>query len=42
MTSPPYDILKKDKANLVWIEAAQDLEMAKARIRELIATSKGD
>lgn len=42
MTSPPYDILKKDNANLVWIEAAQDLEMAKARIRELVAASKGD
>jgi hypothetical protein len=42
MTSPPYDILKKDEANLVWIEAAQDLEIAKARIRELVATSKGE
>lgn len=42
MTSPPYDILKKDNTNLVWIEAAQDLEMAKARIRELVATCKGD
>ena len=42
MTSPPYDILKKDNANLVWVEAAQDLEIAKARIRELVAASKGD
>lgn len=42
MTSPPYDILKKDNANLVWIEAAHDLEIAKARIRELVAISKGD
>ena len=42
MTSPPYDILKKDEANLVWIEAAQNLEIAKARIRELVATSKGE
>lgn len=42
MTSPPYDILKKDNANLVWVEAAHDLEIAKARIRELVATSKGD
>ena len=42
MTSPPFDILKKDNANLVWVEAAHDLEIAKARIRELVATSKGD
>jgi hypothetical protein len=42
MTSPPYDILKKDETNLVWVEAAHDLEIAKARIRELVATSKGE
>jgi hypothetical protein len=42
MTSPPYDILKKDESNLVWVEAAHDLEIAKARILELVATSKAE
>lgn len=37
MTVPAYDILKKDAAALVWIEAVQDLEFAKLRIRELAA-----
>jgi hypothetical protein len=42
MTSPAYDILKKDAATLVWIEAVHDLEIAKARILELAARSRGD
>ena len=40
MTSPPYDILKKDSA--VWIEAVADLEIAKTRVRELSAASNGE
>jgi hypothetical protein len=39
MALPPYDILKKDAAALVWVEAAQDLDAAKQRIQELSAGS---
>jgi hypothetical protein len=42
MTSPPYDILKKDSATLVWVEAAADLEIARARVKELAAASNGE
>jgi hypothetical protein len=42
MTSTPYDILKKDSAALVWIEAVADVEIAKARVRELAAASNGE
>lgn len=35
MAVPPYDILKKDAAALVWVEAVQDLEFAKQRVKEL-------
>ncbi len=35
MLAPPYDIMKKDAAALVWVEAAEDLELAKLRIKEL-------
>jgi hypothetical protein len=37
MRVPAYDILKKDSAALVWIEAVQDLDLAKRRIKELAA-----
>ena len=37
-----YDILKKDAANLVWVEAAYDLETAKSRVKELVASSQAD
>ena len=37
MTVPAYDILKKDAAALVWIEAVQDLELAKLRVKQLAA-----
>jgi hypothetical protein len=42
MTSPAYDILKKDAAHLVWVEAVHDLEIAKARVRQLAANSNGE
>ena len=32
--TPSYDILKKDAAALVWVQAMDDLELAKLRIRE--------
>jgi hypothetical protein len=37
MAVPAYDILKKDAAALVWIEAVANLESAKLRIKELAA-----
>jgi hypothetical protein len=37
MLAPPYDILKKNAPALVWVEAAEDLEFAKLRIKELAA-----
>jgi hypothetical protein len=40
--SPPYDILKKDAAALIWVEATDNLESAKVRIRELAARSEGE
>jgi hypothetical protein len=42
MLLPPYDILRKDAAALVWVEAVDDLEAAKLRIRELAARSEGE
>ncbi|HXN51234.1 MAG TPA: hypothetical protein VN943_04795 [Candidatus Acidoferrum sp.] len=42
MVSAAYDILKKDAANLVWIEAVHDLETAKSRAKELAASSQGE
>jgi len=42
MVVPAYDILKKDAAALVWIEAAEDLEFAKLRIRELAARCEAE
>lgn len=40
--APSYDILKKDAAALVWVQAMDDLELAKLRIRELAARSDGE
>jgi hypothetical protein len=37
-----YDILKKDAAELVWLEAAFDLESAKSRMKDLAARSDGE
>jgi hypothetical protein len=42
MALPPYDILKKDAAALVWVEAAEDLEFAKQRIKELAARCEAE
>jgi hypothetical protein len=42
MLSAAYDILKKDAAELVWLEAAHDLETAKDRVKELAARSDGE
>lgn len=42
MALPSYDILKKDSAALVWVEAVDDLESAKRRIQELSSRSNGD
>lgn len=40
--TPSYDILKKDAAALVWVQAMDNLELAKMRIRELAARSEGE
>ena len=43
MLSPAFDILlKRDASDVVWIEAASDLEAAKSRVRELAASCKGE
>jgi hypothetical protein len=42
MLSAPYDILKKDAAELVWLEAVHDLETAKSRVKEIAARSEGE
>jgi hypothetical protein len=42
MLSAAYDILKKDAAALIWVEAVYDLETAKLRVRELVASSQGE
>lgn len=42
MLSAAYDILKKEAAELVWLEAAFDLEAAKSRVREIAARSDGE
>ena len=34
-----YDILKKEAATLIWVEAAYDLESARLRVKELVARS---
>jgi hypothetical protein len=35
MPAPAYDIFKKKDAELIWVEAAHDLESAKKRIEQL-------
>ena len=37
-----YDILKKDAADMVWVEAVHDLQTAKLRVKELAAGSHGE
>jgi methionine synthase I (cobalamin-dependent) len=40
--SAAYDILKKGSADMVWVEAVQDLETAKLRVKQLAAGSHGE
>jgi hypothetical protein len=42
MLSAAYDILKTEAAELVWLEAAFDLEAAKSRVKEIAAGSDGE
>jgi hypothetical protein len=42
MLSAAYDILRKDAAALIWVEAVSDLETARLRVKELIASSQGE
>ena len=42
MLSAAYYILKKDAAELIWLEAAFDLESAKSRVKEIAAGSDGE
>jgi hypothetical protein len=39
MLCAAYDILKKEAAALIWVEAAYDLESARLRVKELVASS---
>ena len=40
MTVAAYDILKKDAAALIWVEAVHDLETARSRVKQLTAGSQ--
>ena len=42
MLSAPYDILKRDAAHVVWVEAVEDLETAKLRMMELAANYEAE
>jgi hypothetical protein len=42
MAIPRYDVLKRDCGELLWIEAADDLESARLRIQELTSGSYGE
>ena len=42
MTAHQYDILKKDAAALVWVEAVQDLETARLRIKQLASGTNAE
>jgi hypothetical protein len=38
MTLPAYDIFKKDAAAaMIWVEAVENLESAKMRVKEFVA-----
>jgi len=39
---PPFDIFKVDTGSIRWLEAAEDLERAKVRVRVLAASSPGE
>ena|ERR1700719_3259914 len=43
MPSPQLDILRRERdGSFIWIEAAQDVEGAKARLEELVAATPGE
>jgi hypothetical protein len=43
MTTPDYDIFRKDPLGaLAWVEAATNLQEAKARIEELATENRGE
>jgi hypothetical protein len=42
MAIPRYDVLKRDRGGLLWIEAVDDLESARLRIHELSFASYGE
>ena len=43
MPSPQLDILRRERdGSFIWMEAAQDLEGAKARLEELVAATPGE
>jgi hypothetical protein len=43
MPLTPFDILKRhDDGGFIWIEAAQDLEAARSRLRDLSARAPGE
>jgi hypothetical protein len=39
---PPFDIFKVDTGSMRWLEAAEDLERAKARVQVLAASAPGE
>lgn len=42
MTCHGFDILKRQAADLIWVESAPDLESAKVRLSHLVAVSPGE
>lgn len=43
MRSPSYDLFRKDaRGNPVWLDSAEDLETAHARLRQLASTLPGE
>lgn len=43
MRAAPFDILKRhDDGSFIWIEAADDIQAARARLNELSASSPGE
>ena len=43
MPAPQWDILRRERdGSFIWMEAAQDLKTAKARLEELIAAAPGE
>jgi predicted kinase len=42
MAFPTYDIVKKERKNFVWVDAAHDIESAKRRVYELSRNSDAE